>query len=79
MSWTETGIVVVDYPLVIRTKFGVLHKFNGIKGYQEGDNVLLACTPTKVSIVEEHTTTIPMPPSTPEIPDIDYEDLDYVE
>jgi len=80
MSWTETGIVVMTKPtLVIRTKFGIFHKFEGIEGYEEGEHVLLACSPTNTFIVEEHTTTIPMPPTPPEVPDVDYEDLYYVE
>jgi hypothetical protein len=82
VSWTEKAIVVSNSSkLVVRTRYGNIHKLNCKEEYQEGNTITLVFSSKgSISILEDrHTTTVSLPPLPPEIPDINYEDLDYVE
>jgi hypothetical protein len=79
MSWAETGIVVNNSPVIVRTRFGQTYTIDGKEEYNEGEEVLITHSPTGTIVIEKYNTTIPLPPSPPEIPDINYEDLDYIE
>jgi hypothetical protein len=82
VSWTEKAVVISSsYKLVVRTKYGNIHKLDCKEEYQEGSTITLVFSSTGNTYVLEdrHAATTSQSPLPPEIPDIIYEDLDYVE